>query len=118
MNRDKSGGVFQARTLDIDDSILDRNLRILGLGDDSDPEVAGLPPSLRDPPLSMLSPDENLPSVSVSPKPGLCVKTKNVAGEKVFVNLCKIDQIPPAPHITEEKLKSIIQSEDYDTDFR
>ncbi len=45
-------------------------------------------------------------------------KTKNVKGEKVFINLCKILEIPPAPPLSEEKLKDIIATEDYSSDFR
>ena len=48
----------------------------------------------------------------------MCIKTKNVNGEKVFINLCKILEIPPAPPLPEEKLKEIIASEDYNADFR
>ena len=48
----------------------------------------------------------------------MCIKTKNVNGEKVFINLCKILEIPPAPPLSEEKLKEIIASEDYNADFR
>ena len=54
----------------------------------------------------------------VTPTPGMCIKTKNVKDEKVFINLCKIQEIPPAPPLSEEKLKDIIASEDYSSDFR
>ena len=49
---------------------------------------------------------------------GLCVKTKNVEGQKVFVNVCKVESIPPAKPISEEALQAIIVSEDYETDFK
>ena len=48
----------------------------------------------------------------------MCIKTKNVKDEKVFINLCKIQEIPPAPPLSEDKLKDIIASEDYSADFR
>ena len=54
----------------------------------------------------------------VTPTPGMCIKTKNVKDEKVFINLCKIQEIPPAPPLSEDKLKDIIASEDYSADFR
>jgi hypothetical protein len=54
----------------------------------------------------------------VTPEAGMCVKTKNIAGEKVFVNICKIQEIPPAPPLSEEKLQEIILSEDYTADYK
>ena len=63
-------------------------------------------------------PDAELPSISVIPDPGLCVKTKNLEGIKVFINVCKIEAIPPAKPITEEALQSIIVAEDYNSDFQ
>ncbi len=65
-----------------------------------------------------LLPEADLPSVQVTPEPGICVKTTNLGGKKVFVNLCKIQEIPPAPPMTEEKLQQIIADENYDTDFK
>ena len=59
-----------------------------------------------------------IPIFKVTPTPGMCIKTKNVKDEKVFINLCKIQEIPPAPPLSEEKLKDIIASEDYSSDFR
>ena len=57
-------------------------------------------------------------SIQVTPEPGLCVKTKNVSGEKVFVNICQIQEIPPAPPLTEERLQEIILSDDYTADYK
>ena len=59
-----------------------------------------------------------IPIFKVTPTPGMCIKTKNVKDEKVFINLCKIQEIPPAPPLSEDKLKDIIASEDYSADFR
>jgi len=59
-----------------------------------------------------------LPALDVTPEPGICVKTRNLAGGKVFVNVCKINEIPPARPITEDQLQKIIAEEDYATDFR
>ena len=36
----------------------------------------------------------------------------------MFINICKIQEIPPPPPLTEDKLKEIISNEDYSTDFR
>ena len=46
------------------------------------------------------------------------MKTKNIEGQKVFVNVCKVEAIPPAKPISEEALKAIIVSEDYETDYK
>ena len=48
----------------------------------------------------------------------MCVKTKNLKSAKVFINICKIQEIPPAPPLSEEKLKNVIAMEDYSSDFR
>ena len=50
--------------------------------------------------------------------PGMCVKTKNIAGDKVFINFCKVNAIPPAKPISENALQDIIANENYDSDYR
>ena len=65
-----------------------------------------------------LLPEEELPSIAVVPDPGMCVKTKNIAGDKVFINFCKVNAIPPAKPISENALQDIIASENYDSDYR
>ena len=57
-------------------------------------------------------------SFTVIPDPGLCVKTKNVQSTKFFINVCKVEAIPPAKPITEEALQAIIASDDYNTDYK
>ena len=42
----------------------------------------------------------------------------NIAGEKVFLNFCKVNAIPPAKPITEDALQEIIANEDYNSDYR
>ena len=43
-------------------------------------------------------PEEEYSSVTVYPKPGMCIKTKNDKGAKFFLNLCRVDEIPaPTP---------------------
>jgi len=110
---------FQPARLDVDPSILDSNLMIV-----SNPEtdqVASLFSSLSPPtaaPLSSLLPEDDYPSTTVTPKPGLCIKTKNIAGSKFFINLCKLAEIPPPPPLDESELTKMIESEDYTSMWR
>ena len=55
---------------------------------------------------------------SLSLDPGMCVKTKNIAGDKVFLNFCKVHAIPPAKPISENALQDIIAHENYNSDYR
>ena len=43
--------------------------------------------------LDSLLPAPDYPSLTVIPKPGLCVKTKNDKGLKFFVNICKLSEV-------------------------
>ena len=107
-------GFFQPQTLEVDEKIFDQNLRIV--------ESVGEPvPGLVHPPKApekSLLPEPDLPSVTVVPEDGMCVKTKNVNGGKVFINICKVHAIPPPKPITEEALQNIIANEDYESDYR
>ncbi|XP_036147366.1 PIH1 domain-containing protein 1 [Monomorium pharaonis] len=51
------------------------------------------------------------PSILVQPIPGVCVKTKTVNGDKVFVNICTSDKIPPPEDISDTKLFQLINDE-------
>lgn len=124
--RGKSNGVFQPQTLDVDETIFDKNLKIVD-DQELDDQLTGIFPGLgKNANLSTskfkaerkLLPQEDYPAVQVTPTLGMCIKTKNVKNEKVFINLCKIQEIPPAPPLSEDKLKDIIASEDYTSDFR
>lgn len=112
------GGIFQPSKLEVDEDIFDKNLRII----DDGGEHADLPflrqesRNLSDP--KGLLPTDDLPSISVIPDPGMCVKTKNIEGKKVFINVCKVQAIPPPRPISEEALQNIIANEDYTSDYR
>ena len=96
-NKMSSRGNFQPARLDIESSILDSNLKIIS--ESADP-LDSLFPGLgqtKQPGLDSLVPSEEYQSTKVVPRPGLCVKTKNAAGTKFFINICKIFEIPPPP---------------------
>ncbi len=111
--------------LDVDEAIMERNLRLVGDGDaDADsPESFLMPNNSRIAPTNSataLLPDDPsaLPSVEVTPDPGLCVKTRSLGGSKVFLNLCLVAEIPPAPPMSEQGLADIVEREDYASDYR
>lgn len=115
-NRNSNGGLFQPKTLEVDNSLFDKNLRIVESGfSDTNPAVS---PFLNQNEPKSILPEPDLPSITVIPDSGMCVKTKNIEGEKVFINVCKVQSIPPAKPISEEALQNIIASEDYTSDFR
>lgn len=103
---------FLPQTLEVDEQIFDRNLKIVEDANQMYSKASTVKQR------QQLLPEKPMPSVQVCPDPGMCVKTKNVAGQKVFVNLCKIQEIPPARPISEERLQEIILSEDYSSDYR
>jgi len=107
------GGLFQPQKLEISPNF--SNLKIIE-DDNNVNSIMGR--NIAKGPNPKIIPDAELPSISVIPDPGLCVKTKNLEGTKVFINVCKIEAIPPAKPITEEALQSIIVAEDYNSDFQ
>jgi len=68
--------------------------------------------------LDSLLPAVEYPSLTVVPKPGLCVKTKNDKGVKFFVNICKLSEVPPPPPMEENELERMIADEDYSNLWR
>ena len=45
--------------------------------------------------------------------PGMCVKTLSEQGmQKVFVNICQSNSVPPPPQLSREELVELLQSED------
>ncbi|XP_032869155.1 PIH1 domain-containing protein 1 isoform X3 [Amblyraja radiata] len=51
-------------------------------------------------------------SKQIRPQPGFCVKAKTRSSEKIFINICKSDKIPPPPDLSEEDLVILLESED------
>ena len=110
-------GNFQPAKLDIDPSILDSNLVVVDKEDDPFSQLFPSKPKTTNP-LQSLLPEDEYQSTTVIPKPGLCVKTKNAAGNKFFINLCKLSQIPAPPPIEEAELAKLIEDEDYTSLWR
>lgn len=42
---------------------------------------------------------------------GICVKTKTTSNEKIFVNVCVSDKIPPPKDLSDAELLKIIDNE-------
>ncbi|KAG8567895.1 hypothetical protein GDO81_013820 [Engystomops pustulosus] len=55
----------------------------------------------------------NLPETKqIRPQPGFCIKTRTSKNAKIFINICKSNQIPAPPDLTEQELVSILESDD------
>ena len=80
MNRSNAvpSGLFQPQTLDVDENIFDKNLRIIDGHNESDQTPLFRQLDSR----PTLLPEPELPSVTVVPDAGMCVKTKNFEGIK------------------------------------
>ncbi|CAG0884764.1 unnamed protein product [Cyprideis torosa] len=116
MSSPKKSGNF----LDIDDSTLSKTLILesqravtselekLGLSS------VGQPSSVSED--EPLLPQPNLPSKTIVPKPGFCVKTLvRKTKEKVFINICHSDEVPcPKPNLTEQELAAKIDTDEID----
>ncbi|XP_016343300.1 PIH1 domain-containing protein 1-like [Sinocyclocheilus anshuiensis] len=56
---------------------------------------------------------EKPPSKVICPQPGMCVKTSSVSDKKkVFLNICQSQVVPPPPHLSQEALVDLLESED------
>ncbi|XP_076609773.1 PIH1 domain-containing protein 1 [Chaetodon auriga] len=56
---------------------------------------------------------ENPDSKVIRPQPGMCVKTLSEPGkQKVFVNICQSNSVPPPPGLSREELVELLQSKD------
>ncbi|XP_018429033.1 PREDICTED: PIH1 domain-containing protein 1 [Nanorana parkeri] len=51
-------------------------------------------------------------SKQIRPQPGFCIKTRTSKNEKIFINICKSNQIPAPPDLSEQELVSILESDD------
>ena len=102
---------FQPARLDVDPSILDTQLMFVQPEQDS--LLSSLAPVSKVEELDSLLPLPDYPSVTVTPRPGLCVKTKNQAGQKFFLNLCRLTEVPSPAPMTEQELERMIGEEDY-----
>uniref|UniRef100_A0A673G061 PIH1 domain-containing protein 1 n=1 Tax=Sinocyclocheilus rhinocerous TaxID=307959 RepID=A0A673G061_9TELE len=56
---------------------------------------------------------ESPPSKVIRPQPGMCVKTSSMPDKKkVFLNICQSQAVPPPPHLSQEALVELLESED------
>ncbi|XP_038548613.1 PIH1 domain-containing protein 1 isoform X1 [Micropterus salmoides] len=56
---------------------------------------------------------KNPDSKVIRPEPGMCVKTLSQPGkQKVFVNICQSNSVPPPPDLSREELEDLLQSDD------
>lgn len=89
--------------LDADPSIVENNLRFVSNSEED--ELNKL--------LGSAAPPR--PGKVIKPYPGLCIKTwDSSANQKVFINLCKTDAIPPPREISESEVQSMMESEIYE----
>ncbi|XP_054766716.2 PIH1 domain-containing protein 1-like [Lytechinus pictus] len=64
------------------------------------------------------TPDPSQAEVNVvTPEPGVCIKTKDNSGKKVFVNLCKTREMPAPQDITDSELVKLLDSDEI-SDYR
>ncbi|XP_005094795.1 PIH1 domain-containing protein 1 [Aplysia californica] len=60
---------------------------------------------------------DGVPFIAITPVPGMCLKTRTVAGEKVFINVCHSENVPEPKDLTDDELLQVLDSED-PTQFR
>ncbi|XP_033101856.1 PIH1 domain-containing protein 1-like [Anneissia japonica] len=61
----------------------------------------------------MHSLESNQPACNlVQPEPGMCLKTKDLHGNKVFINICQSIEMPSPVDVTEEELTEVLESEE------
>ncbi|XP_050674186.1 PIH1 domain-containing protein 1-like isoform X1 [Leptidea sinapis] len=88
-------------TLEVDPTILEKNMRIL--------EDSPMEEELN----KLFAPTDAIPCKIVKPTPGFCVKTfTKPDNKKMFLNVCVTDAIPSPRDITNEELMQILSSED------
>ena len=68
--------------------------------------------------LSLEKDGQNLPSTTnddgkfILPKPGFVIKTKNEAGEKIFMNILASSELPPPKDISDAELEQLLEDPD------
>jgi len=61
-------------------------------------------------------PDSNEPEVAkIKPQEGLCLKTKDKTGNKLFINFCHSTELPPPKDLDEDELSEILTNSDEET---
>ncbi|XP_029914946.1 PIH1 domain-containing protein 1 [Myripristis murdjan] len=56
---------------------------------------------------------ENPDSKVIRPQPGMCVKTLSQPDkQKIFINICQSNSVPPPPELSKEELVELLESED------
>ncbi|XP_030842216.1 PIH1 domain-containing protein 1 [Strongylocentrotus purpuratus] len=64
------------------------------------------------------TPDPSQSEVNVvTPEPGVCIKTKDNSGKKVFINLCKTTEMPAPADMKESELIKLLDSDEL-SDYR
>ncbi|KAM9298798.1 PIH1 domain-containing protein 1 [Gastrophryne carolinensis] len=53
-----------------------------------------------------------LGSKQIRPQPGFCIKTHTSTNGKIFINICKSNDIPAPPDLSEQELVAILESDD------
>jgi len=112
------GSNYQPAKLDVDSSLLDSQLSFVQNSTEDEIDKLFFNQMKQDNKIETLIPEEEYSSVTVYPKPGLCVKTKNDKGMKFFLNLCRVDEIPAPTPMKEEELERMIAEEDYENLWR
>lgn len=101
-----------ATRLEIDESIIHSQLKIKSDNDEFD-DLLNAALSERE---KQKERHSELPYKTVKPKPGFCVKTKNIiTSQKVFINVCHTDVIPAPVDISESELTCILESDEPST---
>ncbi|XP_054263845.1 PIH1 domain-containing protein 1-like [Macrosteles quadrilineatus] len=90
--------------LDVDPTLLENNLLLKDAPDDDDLDSF----------ISTLKSKgaTNTPWKLVKPNPGFVVKTRSESGEKIFLNICHTEDIPPPRDLSDAELIKILESEE------
>lgn len=55
---------------------------------------------------------DGVPYITITPTPGICLKTKTDGGDKVFINVCHSENVPDPRDLTDDELLKVLESED------